>query len=350
METTTTVLPVCPKPAPRLVSLNELERICQQNPTTYLVEGFLPADEVHVAVGDSGLGKTPWAYQLGLCVATGRPFLGYKTHQGKVVYLDLENGPQDVLQVAESLCGYLGVSRFPEEFLVPNDEIGSEMDEIVAQYKPSLVIVDTLRPYKPMAETKNAEMASLLSKLRLVARSEHCAILLLHHIRKPGQDGPPNLEETPALEWLQQASGARALINQTNTRVAFDYQRKASHSETALVMKFCIKTRGEVGPIYLERVYREGEPIGYKRMVGAKLLGNSDQEAVYSRLPQRFSFGEAQSAYGKTADPTSKFLKKCINVGILEQPVYRGPYEKIVLAQAKESSAQKGEGVSSKSE
>jgi hypothetical protein len=49
------------------ISLNELERTNRENPVSYIIEGLLPVDDVHVAVGDSGLGKTPWAYQLGLC-------------------------------------------------------------------------------------------------------------------------------------------------------------------------------------------------------------------------------------------------------------------------------------------
>jgi hypothetical protein len=53
------------------VTLDELARCCKEQPINYLVEGLLPAEDVHVAVGDSGLGKTPWAYQLGLCVASG---------------------------------------------------------------------------------------------------------------------------------------------------------------------------------------------------------------------------------------------------------------------------------------
>lgn len=39
------------------------------------------------------------------CIATGKPFLGYKTHQGRVVYLDLENGPQDVVSSDETASG-----------------------------------------------------------------------------------------------------------------------------------------------------------------------------------------------------------------------------------------------------
>src|SRR6267378_453500 len=80
-----------PLPARSFVTLRELEQLCQEQPASYVVEGLLPADDVHVAVGDSGLGKTPWAYQLGLCVAAGMPFLGHPVRESRVLYYDLEN-------------------------------------------------------------------------------------------------------------------------------------------------------------------------------------------------------------------------------------------------------------------
>ncbi len=72
----------------------------------------------NVPVGDSGLRKTPWAHQLGLCVAAGKPF-GHAVKQGRVLYFDLENGREEILGVGRSICGYLGVEGFfPAEFLV----------------------------------------------------------------------------------------------------------------------------------------------------------------------------------------------------------------------------------------
>src|SRR5712691_7580257 len=80
--------PVSQRHSSGFVTLNRLARICRSQPTSYLVEGLLPTDDVHVGVGDSGIGKTPWAYQLGFCVATGQPFLGHAVKQGLVLYLD----------------------------------------------------------------------------------------------------------------------------------------------------------------------------------------------------------------------------------------------------------------------
>ena len=152
-------------------------------------------------------------------------------------------------------------------------------------------------------------MAKFLQEARKVALSNNCAILLLHHVRKPGENGVPKLEDTPALEWLIEAAGARALINQTNTRIAF---ASTNANDAAFVMKFFVKLKGEGGPIYLERVCNEeGDPIGYRAMVGVHLLGNPEQQTAFNKLPSQFAFKEAKTIYGRSDDPTKKWLRKC---------------------------------------
>jgi hypothetical protein len=293
---------------------------------------MLPADDVHVAVGDSGLGKTPWAYQLGLCVSDGKPFLGHPTRQGKVLYYDLENGREEILEVGRAVSRCAGITPLPPSFFVLRDEgNATPLEEAIRSHGPILVIVDTLRALNPRAEASNDEMAAFLKRCKIIARHHHCAILLIHHIKKPGEFGvASSLDITPVLEWLLQASGARALINQTNARIAFDIPRAFGMKEhSALVVKTFVKMRGESGPYYLERVYDQGEPIGYRRVVGSKLLGCPEQEAAFRKLPpppKQFTFKEAKQAYGKTDNPTRQWLKKCEAAGIVRQCV-RGCYE-----------------------
>jgi hypothetical protein len=314
-----------PLPSRSFVNLRELEQLCQEQPASYVVEGLLPADDVHVAVGDSGLGKTPWAYQLGLCVATGQPFLGFPVQQGRVLYFDGENGLEQIKGISDSLCNYLRIEECPENFLVRTDETG--IANAAKRLKPSLVIVDTLRALYPDAERSNDEMARLLNDLRLVARKERSAILLLHHPRKPNAEKPvPPLENLPPLEWLNEASGARAFINQTTTRIAFD--RTKRNPDAAFVMKFHVKTKGPSESIYIERVLDEdGGDLGYRRLIGVALLGNDEQQAAFQKLPAQFTFKQAKHTYGRSDDPTRDWLLKCVGAGLVRQ-TGRGLYQK----------------------
>jgi hypothetical protein len=273
------------------------------------------------------------AYQLGLSVAAGVPFLGMAVRKGRVLYIDMENGREEIVNVCQSLCSHLEIEPFPQDFRCGEGTDEKSLAAAIAEYKPSLVIIDTLRPFRPEAETCNEEMGKFLQGLKVIAREHRCAFLLLHHIRKPGEHGAASLETTSTLEWLLQASGARAIINQTNTRIAFDRPRRLNE-DSALVMKSYVKMKGESGPIYIQRVCNaEGDPIGYKRMVGINLLGNILQEGALMKLPQQFSFKEAKQAYGRSDDPTRKLLLKGIEVGVLKQ-TDRGRYERINTEEA----------------
>lgn len=311
------------------VNLEQLTQLCAEQPMSYVVDGLLPASDVHVAVGDSGLGKTPWAYQLGLCVATGKPFLGMPVQQGRVLYFDGENGLEQIKGISDSLCKYLEIDSCPTNFLVRTDE--SAIATAAKRHSPSLIIVDTLRALYPDAERSNDEMARLLNDLRLVARKEHSAILLLHHPRKPNAERPvPPLENLPPLEWLNEASGARAFINQTTTRIAFD--RTKRNPDAAFVMKFHVKTKGPSESVYIERVLDEdGADLGYRRLIGIALLGNDEQEAAFKKLPAQFTFKQAKHTYGRSDDPTRDWLLKCVGAGLVRQ-TGRGQYQKLAAA------------------
>ena len=318
---------------------------------SYVIDALVQRGSVNISVGDSGIGKSPLHYQMGCSVASGLPFLGYTTSPGVVVYLDYENGLEDMHRVLGGVSQHLGLSSPPENFLLKTFD-GSSMGlgEIIAEIKPALCIIDTLRMFKPEAEEKNSNAAAMLSELHTLARKHGTAFQLIHHPKKPGEAGFPPLEDTPTLTWLFQACGARALINQTDVRIGIDVakgmdrlgdRQEGSRAEIALVFKAFFKSRGEIGPIYLERVFDENgdEPLGYRQLSGVNLLFNPEQRASFGRLPdEEFRFKQAKAIYGRGDQPTRDFLQKCIRIGILHQPAY-GRYSKVKLENA-ESGAQ----------
>lgn len=334
-----------------VVSLPEFERLCATERTEHIVGNLIPEASVSIAVGDSGLGKSAWAYQLGMCVASGVPFLSHPVKQKCVLYIDLENGREGIMGVARSLVKHLGIDHLPEELSLLRDRVDvNALDEIVAACRPALVIVDSLRAYRPEAEDKPKDAAIFLNKLRDIAKKYRTAFLLIHHIKKPGEHGAPALEDTHVLTWLQLACGARALVNQSDVRIGFDNAtgihrssaelrkvNSAAPEEVALVVKGFARLVGEFGPLYLARQFDdEGNPLGYRQMTGIELLFNQDQQAAFCYLPQRFSFKEAKTQYRRADQPTRDFLQKCIRVGTLRQ-ASRGIYEKISRVSGKQA-------------
>jgi hypothetical protein len=296
----------------------EIDKQCaEESGRKFVVQGMLNPGQVGIIVGESGIGKSPLNYQLSLCVAAGIPFLRTKTTQGLVIYVDGENGTQNSQAIRDSVLRHLGIER-PKNFLLLDVPDMTHLRPAVRKFKPTLVVIDTLRAFAPEAEGDNPKAAAFLKDLKTLGRETGTAFILIHHPKKPNGDyGPPKLERGNEMEWLLQASGARALINQTDTRIAIEATTKG---DAALVMVWNHKVQGATGPVFLTRVFDEDdEPIGYDRLVGSVALLNKDQQEPFEKLPSIFSFTEAKHAYSRGPQATTDFLKKCIALQLLEK-------------------------------
>src|SRR5215813_13280385 len=69
----------------------------------YLVDGLIAQQSLTLAVGDSNRGKSPYFYQMAICVAAGVPFLGLPVKQGRVLYIDAENSTGEVEHMVTTL-------------------------------------------------------------------------------------------------------------------------------------------------------------------------------------------------------------------------------------------------------
>jgi len=324
-----------------LVTPTSLDKMCAGAARTrWVVKHLIARGSLNIAVGDSGLGKSPLLYQLGLCVAAGIPWLGIPTTKGIVVYVDFENAELNSQGLRNALVKHLGMETCPANFLT---HFGGQFDlnSIVRKVWPVLLIIDSLRSYKPEVEEKNALAAAFLQDLRKLARETSTAFLFVHHTRKHHEQDLGALEDATALEWLNRACGARALINQTDFRLGLDRKIGAVSGgtlgvseEMPLVMRGHRRIAGGFGQIHLSRVLdgASGEELGYRKIAGLDML-SAEQRQVFDLLPDTFTFKEARVTYNgiakKGEQAISDFLRKCIALDLLEQPVARGPYKKL---------------------
>jgi AAA domain len=302
--------------------------------TEYLIDGLLPKQSLSMMIGDSGLGKSPFLYQAGICVTTGKPFLDSKTRRGTVLYLECENGLADVDLTVGQLESYLGV-EVPDNFLIWNLNDVTSVPPLAklidAAIKPSWVIIDPLKAFFPNIERSTEHAQNAFRTLRALMRQHQCTITGVHHIRKPSENGMmtrPSLEESNFRDWFLQARGAREIVNGSDIRLGLDLT--AAQDDSRLVFRGFGRMRGDTGLMRLERVVdQDGEPQGYRRLCGLDLVHNSDHRAAYERFPKTFRFKDARAIYGKSDQPTLDCLNACIHAGILHKLPAREGYEKI---------------------
>jgi KaiC/GvpD/RAD55 family RecA-like ATPase len=307
--------------------------------TAYLVDGLLPACSVNILVGDSGIGKSALAYQLALSAAAGKPFLGMPTRKSKVVIVDYENSPVDSHWMLEQQRKHLGLVKYPGASLIvwpvqncPSPDLTtSVVEKIIRQFAADLVILDSLRSFSPEMEKENSIAAEQIKRLRVMTTRHGTAVLLVHHVRKHGVLNRASLEEGHVLDWLLRSAGTRALINQTDVRLAAALPANGSGD---LVLRGHCRTRGEIGPFVIARKWDDiGEPTGYDRVEATlTMLDNLEQESAFLALGESFHFKEARMVYGKRSQATTLFLAKLIRLG-LAQKIVRGQYRKVVVSQ-----------------
>jgi len=284
-------------------------------------------------VGDSGLGKSALMYQMGFCVAAGVDFVGRRVRQGRVLIMDYENGLAQIDEMLAALAQHLGLSEAPDDLLIWNyndchprfGQVNHTASELIREVRPTLTVIDSITAFKPEIEEKNSEATKVYQTLRTIMRECGSSFLASHHRGKISDNGfstPPSLENGNIRAWLAQARGAGALINGSDVRLGVDEpksQRGVGNNDPAVVMRGFGRVRGEISSMYLARIRDDdGEPLGYERLSGASLLFNPEQEETYRKLTLQFRFKDAQFVYGKGAQATTDFLKKCISIGIRE--------------------------------
>ena len=295
-----------------------------------VVSGLVYRNTVNINVGDSSLGKTPFMFQMGLCVAHGLPFIGQETTRGRVLIVDYENYG-DALDFIESLATFLKLGDIDSEWFSYIRNLSFEdLEWEIEDYRPSLVIIDSLRGFNPKAEKDNPRAVELITQCQRIAQTYNCSFELIHHPRKDDRslkaEDRPDLfnSNVPAMKWLQEASGAHALVQQTHTRLGFEKPKDKKGAD--LGVRGYVKSKGEVGIWLLHREINDfGLPIGYRRVTGVDLLSTQDR-ATLELLPFDKPMGFTEILKFIWDDPTiaakqrpylSEFLRRAPDAGVL---------------------------------
>lgn len=291
-----------------------------------IVAGFLSAKNIDALIGDSGLGKTPLGAQLGLSIASGKPFLGMPVQHAAVLYVDYENGRRPYKKLLERLVQFLGLADVPDTFRYMQGGAKNHVLYAIRQLReeypalPIVVIFDTMRGFDSKMESKNEAASDEITNLReTLAKPLNVSFLLIHHIRKSSDD--PNLSaplfETDVMKWLERASGARALINQSNFRIGFDQH---AVGEAERVIKGHCKLTGPFGPILIARAYDEdGEAIGWQRLSGVQLIPqDGGQRDAFLTLPDEFTFKQVEAKAGNPKKAAA-WLQSWMGFGVIQK-------------------------------
>lgn len=160
---------------------------------SWLIHGLIPRPSMMMLMGPPKAGKSWLAMDIARAVAGGEDFLGHKTQQGRVLYIQQDTSEAVWRDRLTKQIALFGIQFPPDLLMVHPDDTLHPVDILqptsrawfksaVETVKPALVIIDVLREIHNADE--NDSTAMKLVGDHLSALFSNVALLLVHHMKK----------------------------------------------------------------------------------------------------------------------------------------------------------------------
>jgi hypothetical protein len=155
----------------------------------YVIKGLIAPGDVGCIFGAPGAGKSVIAPALAYAVAQGRPAFGLKTRQGSTLYVAAEDpsgmrSRVSALRIRHGDAPGFALVEGVGDLLTPTAPDLEALEAIVAERRPTLIVLDTLAMAFPGLEENSAEaMGRVVAVARRLA-AHGSAVVLVHHDTK----------------------------------------------------------------------------------------------------------------------------------------------------------------------
>jgi hypothetical protein len=168
--------------------------VAAMDPPSRLVKGLLSVGGVSVLYGESGVGKSFVALDIGAAVAAGAPWMGRATEKGKVLYA-VGEGVKGFRRRCKALMKDRGFDKPPFAILPDSLNIPDEVETFLLVVDlfaktyggpPDLLVLDTLARYFGEGEENSArDMGRFLRAIDQLRRTyPDTHVLIVHHAGK----------------------------------------------------------------------------------------------------------------------------------------------------------------------
>jgi hypothetical protein len=197
------------------VTISRLSAVPINTEGNFLVDGLIPAADLTVLWGPPKCGKTFWAIDLAMHVASGLSYRGRKVKQGPVVYCSLE-GNHEFAARAHAAANVLSL-KDPDFFLYRDRLVFTKLSQshgLTEEIRklsiiPVLVVIDTLNKSLDGSENSDEDMTHYTRCVEGIFREFGCSVMILHHCGKAADKprGHTSLTGTCAAQLKMMRSG-----------------------------------------------------------------------------------------------------------------------------------------------
>jgi regulatory protein RepA len=240
-----------PKPLPKFESWDDLEE-AELAELKMILEGILNQGAKMTLGGSSKAGKTWLLMDLAFSIATGRDWLGIKTHQGRVLYVNFEIQKQFFRKRGQSIRRAKGI---PHNDKLPNlltwtlrghlmtaEDFKEEILEQIGDEKLDVIIVDPLYKLLNGADANaTGDMQKILAELEQIAERAGAALVYADHFSKGNQ---------AAKKAIDRISGSGVTARDPDAILTFTEHK----DEGCLILEFTLRNFKPVKSIVVSKV------------------------------------------------------------------------------------------------
>jgi RecA-family ATPase len=180
------------------------EEINNLPPIEWVWPGYIPKGHLTLLIGNPGAGKSIFSQDLADRLSKGGEWpdgeLINQNETGKTLWIDAEGS----VTILASRMIALGMNR--QDFILPrlpeifedfklNKDSINQIEKILEETKPKLVVIDSLSGIHEKEEKSSREINEILKPLHSLAANYNCGILLIHHLNKESQQSRSKKKE-----------------------------------------------------------------------------------------------------------------------------------------------------------
>ncbi len=281
----------------------------EAQPVTWLWEPYIPLEHLTLIYGAGDVRKSWLALAIGAAVTTGRTIGASPVMEGTVLLLTTEDDPAVTVRPrADGLDADLSRLFVRYGAFELQGENLSRLEASIARHQARLVILDPLIGLMARTDLNRANsVRAVLGALDAVAKRQHCAVVLVHHISK--SSGSPR----------QRALGSVDFLNACRSALLVGLDPNAEDKDSVLV--HCKHNLSPVGP-GPSLAYRTLPGYGFvwlgpSRLTGVEVL----QEGGTSALQEAQDWLREMLAAGPT--PVKEIIAAAAEAGITERTLRR---------------------------
>jgi hypothetical protein len=299
-------------------------------PPKWQIERHIQTDTVNLLYGPFGTCKSFLALDMGLSVASGKPFLGiFGVMQSPVCYIAAE-GQAGLKKRIHAWCEHHRQPP-PEQFcVIPEVFDLSEEDEYreamriakdVLGTVPSLIFVDTLaRHFGCRDENSTKDMSGFVNSITTMGRETGAAIVVLHHTGKDLDKGPRgNVALPAACDTMIATAGSTKTHITVSCKKQKDCEQFAPYSLDAKKIIGSDDPDGSLVLVPLNRTKAALADLGSPERGTLEGLNQSFEQRVWS-------FTDGQGTVKSSKTTYNRHLQTLVNLGLVQR-VGGGSYQ-----------------------